>query len=89
MSLPVTLYPPNIIVTASSTTIGIELQGNNATQFKIGTVVQVYDGTDIPVVGQSILFEVGNSLQIKYGSTLYYMLDAGKIQFKETPVIAP
>lgn len=81
----ITLFPPNILATAQSSTLGIEIAVPSG-GYLFGSVVLAYPTAE-DLVGYSIMFNVMDAVQLKYGSTIYYKLDRNKIQFKEPPSI--
>jgi hypothetical protein len=78
----IVLNYPNILVsqTISSITISIESFG-----MLYGYVEAVYETSDKTAIGDVILFDPKKAVQIRYGSTIYYMLDEETASFTETP----
>ena len=73
---------PNILVSQTISSIGVEIQSSGLI---FGMIELIYDTSDKSAVGNIILFDPTKSIQMKYGSTIYYLLDENIASFTEIP----
>lgn len=80
MAVPdIDLQEPFILISLSDSLLGIILQTD---QWVFGTVEKVYSGATVAVTN-SVAFPLENSVQIVYGSSIYYMVDITNLFFSE------
>ena len=81
MAVPdIVLQEPFILISLSDSLLGIRLQTD---QWVFGTVEKVYSGATAFAVTDSVAFPKENSVQIVYGSSIYYMVDITNVFFSE------
>lgn len=71
-----------ILVYQSGSVLGFEVQTNG---YIFATIDLVNDSTDGSVVGQVVLFKQSDGIQLKYGSTIYFIVEEKKVVGKENP----
>lgn len=72
-----------LLAVQSSSQAGIEVQTEG---WIFAMIDDVYEGSDILTVGNLFLLEQSKAVQIKYGSSIYYYLDAkDAVGFVEIP----
>lgn len=69
----ITLERPKILVTLTSSGLGIDISQNF--QWQNGYVELVYQTCDKFSVGDNVLFEPEKGVKLFYGSTIYFMID--------------
>lgn len=75
------LKPPYILVTLSTSELGIDV--SQAFGWEFGSVQLVYDTCDNFSVGNSVLFEPDKAVKLVYGSTIYFMIEDKNVTFSE------
>lgn len=75
------LRRPNILVSVSSSELGIDI--SQAFGFQFCTVEKVFQTCDSVAIGDSGLFEPEKGKKLFYGSTVYFMIDEANISFTE------
>lgn len=81
----VILSKPWVLVTTSSSALGIQVQQGFGWEF--GTVQKVFQTSDKLAVGDSILFQPEKWAKLVYGSTIYFLVEETNAAFTE--VIPP
>ena len=76
----VTLTAGKILAEQTTSGLGIEVQTPG---YIFGVTVAVYDGSDGAQTNQSVLFKEADAVVLKYGSTIYYLMDVENIAFTE------
>lgn len=75
------LERPNILVTLTSSGLGIDLSQNF--QWQNGYVELIYQTCDKFAVGDNVLFQPDKAVKLVYGSTIYYMIDDTNAAYTE------
>jgi len=80
----ITLDRPFILVTRTTSSLGISVLNNAGTDLSFGNVELVYETCDTIAIGDSILFNAKIAASILYGSTVYYLVNINdNVTFKE------
>jgi hypothetical protein len=78
-----TLAAGQVLAIQTDSILGIEIQSQG---FLFATVYDVYSGSDLTASGDSIMFKEKDAIKMKYGSTIFYILNESDIRSKETPL---
>ncbi len=81
MALPYTLHKGDVIVTQTASISGTSLPASPLLIF--GQVEEVSDLEDTYVVGDVVLYNSGNALNLQLTGTPYYLINDRDILFKD------